>query len=47
MHNPAKFFFSHAIDTKDTVFGLDTHFDAETCNSFQKSIRIPFLKITK
>lgn len=35
------------LKTQDTVFGLDTHFDAAICNNFKKTIQIPFLKIKK
>lgn len=35
------------LDTKDTVFGIDTHFDPATCNSFKETVKIPFVKITK
>ncbi len=35
------------LNTNDTVFGLDTHFDQATCGSFANAIKIPFARFKK
>lgn len=35
------------LKAQDTVFGIDTHFDSATCNSFKKTVKIPFTQRTQ
>lgn len=33
------------LETDNTIFGLDTHFDPADCGSYLKTLKVPFIKV--